>query len=687
MARNPFAAVAIPGPVQAEFAARKDASKLLKWTAQRVPWIHMMSMADTCSDNYSPLGNTSGNFALFGGAPNTSMYNPSTLLPWPTLTSMDISALGSLGTTRKAIVKFKCYTDEDLVELQKCYFIPGMDVRVQWGWNESCSGEQPRLYTTKNVPRAEAICQIRDRANPAQDGFQGIVGNFKYNLMVDNSWDCEIEIISPAEPFSQSNVATQECSCPRKELNEEADTGILDAIGDFFMGEDDEVTHNHGELMSFFIDSFRNPDAMYSWLSEISAKAPATLRPYIFGQSRNYLGKARTEAGGDDSSWYEGTFFNDYDTTEQYVSWGAVEAAINVLTLPEDNTYVYGRIDSSDIEFDHTSDYNLAMCADPRVGYMGGGSQYHAGQQQGGTFQAAWQGSGKLVLCNMMFNVLYLKLELKKVLEGDKSMVTFVRNVLGELNRQCGSLWDIQIVSDSETSATCGKQGGNGGLITVIDLSTRVDEADQTPPFEIPSLNTTSTIRSMNLDLKMTGAMKTQALYSNGSQQGGGNQSQGGDPNGCEGTAFKPFSLGKNIKNLAMPSAESKKPKDCKCDDIDGTDKGETPTIGSLQGQCSKEVNDETVTALLNFITGELGKKGKTEEKTPDHCAGVSLPFDLGFECDGVGGFRFGQFLSADRLPPAIKEGWHFQVMKVEHSVTANDWTTKVNTIARNKKR
>jgi len=668
MARNPFAAVAVPGSVTSEFAARADAAKLLKWTSTRVPWIHLMSMANTCGSTFSPLGNTAGGFAVFGGSPETSMYDTDTLLPWPIITGMDVTALGSLGTTRKSVVKLKCFTDEHLIELQKCYFIPGMDVRVQWGWSESCTGTAPTIYSGTGA-RAESVCQLLQISSPANDGFQGIVANFKYGLQSDNSWDCELEINSPAEAFSQSNISSTECGCARKnEIETE--------------GEKKELAQKNGEMYAFFLDSFKNSAACGEWIGKLTSAAPAKLKQHIAWESRNYLGKARTEAGGDDSSFYEGTWFNDYDTTEQYVTWGAVEAAINCLALPNDPDFSYGMLDTSEVQFDHVNKYSLAMCVDPRIAHMPGGSDSHAGTMEGkgGSAGDAYSG-GLLTLCNMRINVLFLKLELKKVLDGDKQLLTFVRNVLNELNRVCGNCWDIQVVSDSETERASCEGGNKGGRITVVDNKKAVAAGTT---WQVPSTSTTSAIRGMNLDLKMTSAMKTQALYSNGTQQkGGGNTGADGDANGCEGAAFEPFGLGKRIKNSAMPSARPAAPKECFCDQVSDVEKADSPTLSGLQKETGKYVSDETVNALLSQLTGDIAKL--SDDGVPDHCKGTQLPFDFGFECDGIGGFKFGQFISSDRLPPDVAKGWDFQVMKVEHSVTANDWTTKVNTIARRK--
>lgn len=679
MARNPFEAYAPPGTVTSEFAARADGSKLLQWTAKRFPWIHVYSMVDggICSNKYSPLGNlktASKAASIFGTFSATSMYNPDTLLPLPIVTGCEVSALGQLGTTRKAVVKIQCFSDEDLSELQRCYFIPGMDVRVQFGWNESCNGDTPEIYIDK-PSRALAICRIRELAqtHSSYDGFQGVVGNFKYSLQPDNTWNCEIEIISAAEPFSQSNVSDSQCDCARKEEVETQE------------GDKKEVVKKNGQLYSILLDSFRDPSALVEWLTKIAARAPSTLVSHISGDYRFYWGKARTEGGGDDSGMLEGTFFNDYDTMEPYISYGALEAAINAYTLPNNKDFPYGRVDSSGVVLP-IPNQNLTIATDPRICYIPGGlHQDRLSFRNGDSFVVPRPPSamvdGGVSLCDIQLNVLYVMLELKKVLDGDRLMLTFLRNVLKGVNTSCADIWNLDVISDSETKTGCGptKDGGQGGLLSVVDLN----QYKGIGAWMVPSLTNNSAIRNFNLDLKLTDSMKTQALYAGGTQQkGSGNTNTGGDSTGCEGASMKPFYLGGDIKNKAMPTARNDEKAKCDCDEINNAEKADPPTLASLVEEVYDYVCDETCGALRNKLIERI--QAAAESQTLDHC-NTALPFDFGFECDGIGGFAFGQVVNSDRIPEGIRESFDFQITKVEHSITANDWVTKVSTVARAK--
>ena len=731
---NPFKGIGVPGLVQTELNSRANTSKAIKWTAKRFPWIHVMSMSNACSSQYNALGNSvylSGGSYIFGTSPKTALYGAGSGLPFPVVTGVDVGALGNLGSTRKATVKIKAYTDEHLVELQKCYFIPGMDVRVQFGWSESCTGESAPPVYIATVSRAQAVCEIHQRAseNTNYDGLQGIVSNFKYSLQADNTWDCEIEINSPADPFAESNISNADCGCTRK-------TKMTDSEG-----EEKEGIAKNGQLYSMLLDCYTDPNNAAQWASKIKANAYAgsdALKNTVAWSSRHYFGKARTEIGGDDSSWYEGNFINPYDTTEQYISYGMLEAAINAYTIPNANGLPYGRVDSSGILLPCPT---TIVSADPRVCIIGGGAFDVTALKEGGIPNAVGGGTtsgqtqaiqamntyttaaatnvgtffggpvggvvaanvannmnnsvahtagiaslesggslaapgGGVNLCNIELNVVFLMSELKKVLDGDKKMATFLRAVLEEVNRVCGSPWSIEIISSGETKSGCSSRGGmQGAAITVVDTK----QYEPTGPYMLPAKPGASAARNISLDLKMTGAMKTQALYGPGTQQrGSGNTKAGGDATGCEGKSIEPFYVGQGVtKNNAMPSAGKTDKTKCDCDEIDTPKKEPEPTFRELGLAVYDDVNDETTKALLNALVERIHKEAKP------HCAGVPLPFDFNFEVDGIGGFRWGQVISCDRIPAGIRSNMQWQITKVDHSITANDWITKIGTVAR----
>jgi len=663
MSKSPFRSRQVPGPVRSEFAARKDGSKLLQWTAKRFPWIYVLSCAGGCSGEYDELGNDPSMngkpLSLFGNNLSLAAYDKNTKLSLPVVTGLDVSAMGSLGTTRKAVVKLTCFSDEQLVELQKCYFIPGMDVRVQWGWSISCDGSTPPpLLRSKTTPTHIAVCKINKerKEHNNYDGFQGIVANFKYKLNKDNAWDCEIEVISAADPFTESNVSNTTCPCPRKV---EVDQG--EAVKDF------------GPVYAALSDIYNEGKKAVTRIKGALSKNTKDTKYHVF-TGYNYEGVERTETGGErDGNFWDGIFAGE-ETIEYWMSFGAFVDLLNMMSIPNKGggEYPLGKIDINDVLLNAPKEY--IMSADPRVCYIPGGTlepeQYINSNILGTKAPSAIvvdAGQKKVRLASVMCNTIFLLKHYKQTVDGDGKLKTLLDNVLQEINRVCGKPWTLTTISTEED---CEGTDKSGPTITILDeKQTMKTEA----PYEVPSLVGDSTLRDFSLEMKMTGAMKTQALYAGNSPRSTG--AAGDDSTACAGAASRAFYVGGTIENLAKPKPATL---GVDCGDCETSDNAaEEPTFKDLVDKFWWEINDQAVGALQTFLDNKLS------EYSPEQCAGVPLPFDLGFTVDGISGFEFGQMVSSNRVPKDIRNSFRWQVTKVEHSVTANDWTTTVSTVCR----
>ena len=666
---DPFRARQVPESVEAEFKKRTDGTKLMKWTAQRYPWIYVLSCAGGgCDNRYNELGNDPDvggkTLSLFGGNPSLSAYNKSTKLPHPTLTGLSVKAMGSLGTTRKATIKLSCYTDEDLLELQKCFFIPGMDVRVQWGWSEDCSGNKPPpVIRSPSMKPGEAVCQINQlrKKHANYDGFQGIVANFKYSLTKSNFWDCEIEVISMADPFTDSKVSNSKCQCPREVETDEGET-----VKDF------------GPVYAALADMYESPTHVYRVFADIKAKSKktrgrsGTKGKYHHWSVLQYEGVDRTETGGEkDGHWFDGTFGGE-ETTETWISFGAFIDLLNVMSIPndEDGTFPLGRIDCNEILLPKPL---YLVSADPRVCILGGGDldveedldfNRESGRRLPDCVEDRESGR-KVRLARIMCNVVFLLKEYKSVYDGDGKLKTLVDNVLRGINRVSGSPWSFVSISSQEA---CDDK--DGPVIQILDERQAMKSQE---PFLIPSSVGDSSLRSFSLDLKMTGAMKTQALYSGNSQKS--RTSLVGGDGGCEAVGADAFILANESVNKAKPKPSTLKTSCGKCED--SSNAADEPTEEDLYYEMSYEVNDQTVGALQTWVDKKVGNVDMKK------CAGTPLPFDFNFEIDGIGGFEFGQMISANRIPKSIRREFRWQITKVEHNITVNDWTTSVSTVCR----
>jgi len=653
---SPFGKKSVPGSTQAELDRRGTQSGVT-WAAKRMPWIHVTSLSSGCG----------GKFVTLSSKANAPLYETNYIRPLPIVTGVDVKKQGELGTTRKATIKLTAFSDDQLRELQRCYFIPGMGCRVEWGWNVDAAGTKSLgpIGLGRNTADPIAICAMNKRAESQTHyaGIQGIVANFSYSLTRDNTWDCSIEVIAASEAVGGSKVATYNCpDCAREYKNEEN-------------GEEKSAVENKSDLYTFFHDLWENFEtAKPKYLPGLQTVASQDGKTAVIAQY-NYLGPQRTDKGGDDSSWYEGGIVgavigNEVDATEGYISYATLEAAINRFCIPTTGgKYTIGKLSSNDMLI---SNHPSLESSDPRVCIIPGTSKANTiAKPVGGGGASAIQG-GKVVLDNIMINTVFLMLELDSVESGgDPKLTTYLQNVLRKINDCCGNLWEFEVVSTSEDCSDPKKVP----TISVIDAKIY----DPAPAYQVPSKaigGKASALREMKLDMKMTENMKTQALYAGGSKQQKAKTESGGN---CGANALKGFTMGNSHKNLAAPPATD--PPKCDCEGAAPNEK--KPSFAELFDNLGEEVNDTTASAARSAIIEAYGKS--VNAGNDDHCKGMIVPFEFSFTTDGIGGFSFGQMVSSDRIPSEVRSAYDWQVTAVEHSITANDWTTTVNTVMRYK--
>ena len=644
-----FGRKAVPGAVKAEINNRGTKAGLL-WNAKRFPWIRVTSLSSGCAGDYLVLGEAS-----------KPLYENNYVRPKPVVTQVQVKKQGELGTTKKATIDIIAFSDEQLVEMQKCFFLPGMGIRVQWGWNVDSFGNQAEpLVFGRNESNPKAICKMNSHAasHTNYNGLQGIVGNFGYKLTANNTWECNIEIIAASEAVAGSSVATHNCpQCARKYENEEN-------------GEKKEAVENKSDLYTFFHDLFENYETA-------APKYKAAFGGGTIVQG-NYMGVTRDDKGGDDSSWFEGGIVgsligNEPDATEAYISFATLEKAINTLCLPtKGGKHTVGKIQSKNTYITYHPSLESTdprVCVIPGTPYSDRIVQLKSGWY---TESAIVTGDGKerVLLDNILINAVFLMLEIDSVEKsGDAKLTTFLQNVLSKINAACGDLWEFEVVSNEENCA----DKDEVPVVAIIDTKVY----DPAPPFEVPALaigDKASVVRDITLNMKMNENMKTQAIYAGGTKSTAKTDAGGN----CGANAFEAFGLGSNLYNLAAPPPSDTK--DCPCEGAAPNE--EKKSFEELMRDMADEVTDSSTSAARTALMDKYNP-----ENGDQHCDGMIVPFEFSFTTDGIGGFSFGQMVTSYRVPDSVRNAYEWQVTAVEHTVTPNDWTTTVNTVMRYKKR
>ena len=652
---NLFGKKPVPGSVMTEVLARAG-KKGIEWSAKRFPWIELTSLCSGCTGDYTVLSSARAATNYYEGS--------NSLRPKPVVTEVRVIKQGELGTTRKAIISLTAYTDEQLRDLQNCYFIPGMGCRVEWGWSLDATSlsNPPATIGDRELTDAVAICMINSKAasKTNYNGMQGLIANFSYSLTKDNTWECSIEVIGASESLGGSKVNEYSCNCGREYTNEEN-------------GDSKKAVDKKSGLYTFFKDLYDNYFiARGTYFEKISA---ASQGGYLFMGQFNFNAPQRTETGQEKTSFWEDitpNWLNTPDSTDAFISWGTLEAAINCMSLPsEGGKYTMGSLSSGNMELTY---HPSLESSDPRTCIIPGttyASTIAKPLGDGGTSAIV---GNRVALSNILLNCNMLMTELAAVEDGDGTIKTYLTNVLRKINDACGSLWEFEVVSGTEDCLN----PSTYPKLQIIDA--KVYQAADA--FQLPALamgSNRSVLRDMKLEMKMTEQMKTQALYSNRAQQ-----SSRTDSGGNRGpTALKGFGLAAagTYSNLAMKKAST--PPECVCEQ-GAIPNEKKPSFSELFENLADEVSDTTASACRSAIMEAYGKSVK--DNSDNHCDGLPMPFDFSFTLDGIGGFAFGQIVSSDRIPQRLRESFDWQVTSVEHSITPNDWTTTVSTVCRYKK-
>jgi hypothetical protein len=142
--------------------------------------------------------------------------------PMPGITGIDVKSKSAYGSLREVVVNFNCWDIKQLEELELLYMRPGYSVLVEWGWmpyleNGDDEGNNSKLssiveFTTEvengKGPKEEIWKQIHLRAAKSgnYDAIYGFVKNYSWSARPDGGYDCTTTIITMGELLESLKV-------------------------------------------------------------------------------------------------------------------------------------------------------------------------------------------------------------------------------------------------------------------------------------------------------------------------------------------------------------------------------------------------------------------------------------------------------------------------------------------------
>lgn len=660
---NPFGGKQVPETVVKELNDR-GASKPFRgdeindWFARRSVWVKVLSRSTKCS-NYKTL-------TSLGKAPY--MRNYIGLRPYPVITGVKVGTMGSLGSMREATINMIAFTQDQLDDLEECYLIPKMSVMVVFGWSAGPREGSSIGYSPSGVTDVDTTCSIRE-AGPLVDGIQGRVSKYDVTFNKDGMWwEIAVKILSPSAGVMAAPVEdfTSSCECetvssPTAGGGGGAGSGDSGEKKKVVMSGFKSVLHNLCEL------ACKDKAGSVAIANGIGIYLPnkdrwrTTLMEDIKGLA-NDASRLVVEKAIDLTNWVFDSNVsnltpNPQESLEAYLTIDQLcNTWLRYSTSQCNGVSVYGKFDNSKSGALVLPPGGFLHSSNPHKAIFPGNEPWRGASEADACVENGYVSVGK-ILVNCIFAYRTLE-ECGK----DASFEDYITRILVGVNEASGNLWELSITDNGDC-----KVGGTP-TYSIIDL-----QATKKVTATAININPESAIlRDVNLALKLTDAMQTQALYAG--------VKQGMKSNACEDKKFKKEQ--QDYPNEADPVG-------CKpADPVDCTkfkDNGCEPTPperNKFKEKLQEMYLDTERTEAMESCYAEQVKmnNGDSASATPEQCKAVIMPYDFSFTVDGIGGFEFGQMITSNLLPKRARATYVYQVTAVEHEVTLGDWKTTINT-------
>ncbi len=153
-------------------------------------------------ENYNWSTNREGklNFGESVADSNGEIYRP-----MAGITGIESSTDGSFGSLKKATVNWQCWSMNDLARLSKAFMTIGRSVMVEWGWSGEPGGILTYAPDEMNRAIREGKRRIIENKGNYEI-VSGVIKNFSWNANQDGGFDCSTEIISHGTPMVEGGM-------------------------------------------------------------------------------------------------------------------------------------------------------------------------------------------------------------------------------------------------------------------------------------------------------------------------------------------------------------------------------------------------------------------------------------------------------------------------------------------------
>ena len=200
--------------------------------------------------------------------------------PKPGITGIEIHSHNRFGSLRTAVVRFQCWTKEQIDRLELLYMRPGYTLLLEWGWSgyiDTETGEfvnniQPvDLYSYSSGEKLRTALEDKiAKTDYNYDAIFGLIKNFSWTARPDGGYDCTTSIVTTGELIEsyKANFYLSAVKVTEKvqsgvdrynETREEKRNKYTDQLPPEFKGlelrfysaDNDDIFANNSELIDF----------------------------------------------------------------------------------------------------------------------------------------------------------------------------------------------------------------------------------------------------------------------------------------------------------------------------------------------------------------------------------------------------------------------------------------------------
>lgn len=659
--------------------------------AKHASFIHGKTGWASVTSNGKKLDNSKANqFENYYSEQSNGNY-----VPRPGLIDVNVRHDGDYGTLQRATVNFKVFTIGQLESLECDFLSVGQEVEVEYGW--SVGG------------RTDGDA----KANKGK--FIGVINNFGYTLNKEGGFDCMFDAVGEGyftlgvDPTPMGADAEAATSTDESEVPEAPFTGIINLIRSEI--KDDTYT-NHGDTngntAAFELSLIVTGADVENFDGSVSVQKMRyyTTLEYLVTKINEEISKDVTT---------KNKFICDAETTKGFSDV--------LIKSPATQHIVYPSKKQGNYEDDAIKDILRTLSPDVQDKLQALSTEALAGEKLADKSKVKLDFSlgdqlnfdiGDTVdLSKILINLDTLQL-LQANLAFDDTMETTIKNYLTkifDLIRKCsGDVYDLTIVPDSENP---------NNLLIVNGRYTETVTDDKWVVFK--PFGPQSVVRDISLSAEVPDSLSTVAYVATRGGDGNTNEypehvakmltnkcNEGNKEATSADISNAPAGTNSNGLGDSSTSTSTDAPTGKQASDIQAANEEKdrkTTKLASLYlpvilsyfvgPRQEIEYDFKSVELLfnkvqLNGLTGYKALVNRSVDGKTKWNKNMPIPLKFSVTLDGINGFKFGDVVTTNYLPSKYKSkdsstGFKaaFTVLKVNHQISNNDWTTTLETVCR----